>query len=297
MHCYYPYVGGALAIGSKQDENSNQGYIYNQSQNWILNQKTENAENQLTIDFSDSNSFDLFKKTQEGSNHSLSIHVKRLNSSDQLKELLEYCKNVISLDLSGNKLSKDDVQNIASSENLSNLEVLSLQGGRGLGSSGPIVTLDELKILAQSTGFGKLRSLNLNYNFLSNEGISILVESGNFENLAILDLAGNKINSEGVSTIATYFKNLTDLNLAANNIGDEGVRILAESNVFSGLNSLRLEVNKISNIGAQYIMDSGKLNPDVKLDLFDDEISPEMLQAIKQKYRNFVDINEIFDDF
>jgi len=81
------------------------------------------------------------------------------------------------------------------------------------------------------------------------EGMDVFL-SPNVENLTSLDLEYNYIGNEGAITIANspYLKNLKKLSLALCMIGDEGAKAIANSPNLSGLNTLYLQENNIVDV-------------------------------------------------
>ena len=117
------------------------------------------------------------------------------------------------------------------------LETLYLQSAK--------ITSIGVEAIANQTKWPQLKSLNLSYNDITDEGIRILSQ-GNWLQLEILHLEGIKITSTGVEAIIDKWPKLKLLNLSSNNIKDECFKILSRGNwpLLETLNLDNIDVSK-----------------------------------------------------
>ena len=112
----------------------------------------------------------------------------------------------------------------------------------------------------------KLRSLNLNNNFVTDEGVEYLAKALKNSNckLNLLDLSGNNVTDEGAKCLAEALKHsnckLKRLHLGLNYVTNEGAECLAEALKHSNckLNSLGLAGNKLTGEGEKYLAEALK---------------------------------------
>ena len=107
-------------------------------------------------------------------------------------------------------------------------------------------------------GFCELKTLNLEYNNITADGVKHLSTALTHTNCTLnsLNLGGNNITDEGVKHLSTALTNtnctLNSLNLRGNNITDEGVKHLA-----TALTHTNCTLNRL-HIGGKNITDKGK---------------------------------------
>ena len=117
-----------------------------------------------------------------------------------------------------------------------------------------------------SDGNCKLSSLNLGYDFVTDEGVKYLAEALKHSNCKLnsLNLAFNELTKEGAKYLAEALKHsnckLNSLNLAHNELTKEGVKYLAEALKHSNckLNSLNLADNEFTDGGVKYLAEALK---------------------------------------
>jgi len=100
------------------------------------------------------------------------------------------------------------------------------------------------------------RRIILNFESIGDEGLKELSENLHAVTLAQLFLVKTSISDLGLGHLAAVLhtnKSLTELYLNDNSITDEGVRLLCKSLEDSSLHTLNLNVNPISDRGAQYL--------------------------------------------
>jgi internalin A len=136
---------------------------------------------------------------------------------------------LISLNLSGNRISDDGARALAALTGLTSLD-LRLNG----------IGADGARALAALTG---LTSLDLRLNRIGADGARALAA---LTGLTSLDLRQNEISDDGARALAAL-TNLTSLYLSGNGISADGARALA---ALTGLTSLDLSFNEISADGA-----------------------------------------------
>ncbi|KAG2381528.1 hypothetical protein C9374_006517 [Naegleria lovaniensis] len=168
---------------------------------------------------------------------------------DQLNTLAscENLKNLKSLDLSANDFSRNSsssssscsaifslVWTIAASPVMSNLRELYVQTNS--------LTRASVEAIGNSKTLTNLTILDLAYNKIQACDVECLTQSSNMKNLTLLDLSHNAVRLVGARCIASskYLNNIRTLNLA-NAIDDEGVKVLITSRSMSNLTQLNLE--------------------------------------------------------
>ena len=134
-------------------------------------------------------------------------------------------------------------------------------------------------------GFCELKSLNLAYNQITDEGVEHLYTALTHTNCKLnsLNLGDNNITDEGVKLLSTALTHtnckLKSLDLGDNNITDEGVKLLSSALTHTNckLNSLDLGDNNITDEGVKHLSaalthTNCKLNG---LNLYNNNISDE----------------------
>jgi uncharacterized protein (TIGR02996 family) len=165
-------------------------------------------------------------------NNLLPKGLKRLTASPHLGELLE-------LALSFNPARPEGVLSLTECGRLRSLRHLHVEGCE-IGNEG-------LTHLAGS-GWTNLRSLNLEYNRIDDEGLIALSRSPLTGRLATLNLSRNAITDEGAQALADGppWPFLTRLDLSRNRISSAGARTLLESPSLRNVRRLLLYGNAIS---------------------------------------------------
>jgi len=175
-----------------------------------------------------------------------------------------------SLDLSGNRLTAEQLHPLLAAPALSAVEELNL-GDNNLRAAGldtlaaarlpNLRTLHLLRTqpqesavheLARSDLFAGLRSLSLGENNLPPSAAASLAGGPGAANLRVLDLRENRLGDAGAATLAEspHLRNLLHLDLAANGVEDAGAAALVESPHLGGLICLDLHGNVISPAAA-----------------------------------------------
>jgi uncharacterized protein (TIGR02996 family) len=171
------------------------------------------------------------------------------------------------LDVSGNRITPEQVGRLIASPAMSAVENLDLSENNNLGAEG-IGTIsaanlprlrslhlmhtrpqeEGIRALMRSPFLAELRSLSLGGNHLPPTAAHTLIDSPAVENLRVLDLRENRLGDRGVAALADNpaLRNLALLNLAANMIEDAGAIALAESPHLAGLIHLNVSGNIIS---------------------------------------------------
>jgi uncharacterized protein (TIGR02996 family) len=170
------------------------------------------------------------------------------------------------LDLSGNRLTAEQLGRLAGAPALSAVEELDLSdnnlraaGVRAVaGANLPhlrslrlLRTQPEeggVRALTGSALLGELRSLTLGGNNLPPAAADVLAASPAVSNLRVLDLRENRLGDAGAAALAAspHLRNLVHLDLSTNLVEDDGADSLAGSPHLGGLIYLDLHANVIS---------------------------------------------------
>lgn len=120
------------------------------------------------------------------------------------------------------------------------------------------LTLDALRVLANSSSLPNLRELNLNDNRLTHEAVTILAEGRLLSQLETLYLDSNLLGDAGALTFREWpaLPRLARLSLGHNQIFPEGVQALAEALALRELISLDLFGNISCDDGASDLASS-----------------------------------------
>jgi uncharacterized protein (TIGR02996 family) len=224
-------------------------------------------------------------------------------------------ENLTSLDLGGNDIGDDGAASLSAFPALHGLESLNLWNASGYYSLA--MHARGAMALAQSGLLGLLRRLNLNDHQIGDAGLRELASSGELTELTHLELQRNSIGSIGDAGIealalSTSLTRLRYLDLSGNEIGigggralaiwrgleqvrflglegcaigDAGIRALARSVHVGGLRELKLDRNRIGDRGAETLLESPYLTPSLRIDLTGNLISPELREALADRYR------------
>jgi Ran GTPase-activating protein (RanGAP) involved in mRNA processing and transport len=224
-------------------------------------------------------------------------------------------ENLTSLDLGGNDVGDDGAAVLAAFPALQGLESLNLwnasgyyslairaRGAMALAQSGMLSQLRYLNLndhqigdrglreFALSEDLKGLRHLELQRNDIGgigDAGLEALALSQSLTNLRYLDLSGNEIGVGGGRALAMWhgLEKCRFLGLQGCSIGDTGVRALAESLHIAGVREMNLGRNRIGDRGGQALLESPYLPRAVKIDLNGNLISPELRDALAERYR------------
>lgn len=158
-----------------------------------------------------------------------------------------------------------------------------------------LISDDGVALLAASPYLTSLTSLSLcsrgdpaysvqKTTHISDIGAFIIANSPTFQGLLLLDLAHNAINDIGVSSLAgsRYLHNLTALNLSSNKVNNAGVIAVAASPMLVNLRHLDLSCNRIDYNGARSLANSRTLGSLTSLELGWNQIGNEGFVAIIQ---------------
>lgn len=194
-------------------------------------------------------------RDDQGGGRTLVLELTRLADPPRLR----------SLDLSGNRLTDEQLAGLLRAPALADVEELDLSdntlGAEGMRvlSAARLPKLHSLRLLrtrpaltgvlslVDGDGATRLRSLTLGGNNLPADAAELLA-SETLDGLRVLDLRENRLGDSGVETLAAspYLRNLAHLDLASNEIEDGGADSLAESPHLAGLVCLDLHGNVIS---------------------------------------------------
>lgn len=136
----------------------------------------------------------------------------------------------------------DIVRRLIDSKLLGRLYALSLSG---------LYLRDEAAIaLIRSPGVASLIELNLNCNGLTSRTAEAIANATSLSSLVKLDLSHNYIDNKGAKALAEPIGlgKLTEMDLSDNQIADSGASALHRSSLFSRLEVLLLERNRITRL-------------------------------------------------
>jgi Ran GTPase-activating protein (RanGAP) involved in mRNA processing and transport len=170
------------------------------------------------------------------------------------------------LDLSGNRLTGEQLTRLLAAPALSLVEDLDLSDNNlGAEAVGSMATAnlphlrslhllrtrpeeDGVRALSEATFLSDLRSLTLGGNNLPPSVAAILAGSKAVANLRVLDLHENRLGDSGATSLANspFLRNLAHLDLSSNLIEDDGADALMESPYLAGLIYLNLSGNIIA---------------------------------------------------
>ncbi len=196
------------------------------------------------------------------------------NGAILLSQLLKQKKNIKEFKLSGPRINTVGAKAIAESliDN-TNIEKFELSN-TNFGDEGAIAFSEILNTTL-------IRKLNLNSNFINNNGIISLANILK-DNITItdLDLSFNKFNFEVASNlkeVIMFNKTIMTLFLDNNNLGDPGIFILVQGLIENNtLRKLNISDNNINIKGAEAIARALLFNKSImELDIFNNNISDE----------------------
>jgi hypothetical protein len=186
-----------------------------------------------------------------------------------------HLSNLVSLELSANRISSAAVVALAASTTLINITHLNLFWN-ALGDELIAQLFSPPSLLAT-----KLQALNLGHTNITVSSLQVLSQAS--PHLTELILNGNdKLGPEGAAFIAAHMPNLTKLDLAFCNIEDEGYTALAASTALTNLCELNLNGNKPRVESVIALMESHALVSLTDLDLTNTHNGPNVLIAVVQ---------------
>ncbi|KAG2373510.1 hypothetical protein C9374_012117 [Naegleria lovaniensis] len=171
--------------------------------------------------------------------------------------------NITCLNLSNNLLGQDQLNTLASCENLKNLKSLDLSANDfSRNSSSSSSSCSAIFSLVWSKFMSNLTSLNVNATTLEDEGIIAIAASPVMSNLRELYVQTNSLTRASVEAIGNSktLTNLTILDLAYNKIQACDVECLTQSSNMKNLTLLDLSHNAVRLVGARCIASSKYLN-------------------------------------
>ncbi|HEV3439551.1 MAG TPA: TIGR02996 domain-containing protein [Gemmata sp.] len=202
----------------------------------------------------------------------LSCRADRASDLTLVNELIQLADppRLKTLDLSGNRLSGEQLRRLTAAPALSLVEDLDLSDNNlGAEAVGAVARAhlphlrslhllrtrpeeDGVRALSEAEYLSDLRSLTLGGNYLSPTVAAILADSKAVANLRDLDLRENRLGDLGATSLANspHLRNLAHLDLSSNLIEDDGADALAESPYLGGLIYLDLRGNIISTPAA-----------------------------------------------
>jgi hypothetical protein len=166
------------------------------------------------------------------------------------------------LDLSGNRLTAEQLTRLLAAPVLAAVEELDLSEDLGAGAVPAIAAAelphlrslhllrtrpgeDGVRALARARFLPELRSLSLGGNNLPPSAVAVLTNTPAVANLSVLDLRENRLGDIGAAALANspHLGKLAHLDLAENHIEDDGADAFAESPNLDGLIYLNLYGN------------------------------------------------------
>ena len=128
-------------------------------------------------------------------------------------------------------------------------------------------------IFFSERNFNTLKILNLNNNFIRNEGFKILCKNLNKE-IEILKVSNNFITSKGIIYLlqANYSFNLQKLNISRNKIENKGIQYLCKGN-FPNLKILNISFTEINKVCIEFLKEFLKKVKIEKLNLKGNKIT------------------------
>lgn len=132
-----------------------------------------------------------------------------------------------------------------------------------------------------------LEELALDYNAIGDRGVEALVSGPLAEGLRVLVLSKNEgVSSQAVERLAeaAALTGLEELTLNGWPVGDEGARLLAASPHLTHLRELSLRDAGVGDAGAQALLEAPQLSRLRRLQLAGNPLSPEVKDALKQRY-------------
>jgi uncharacterized protein (TIGR02996 family) len=182
-----------------------------------------------------------------------------------------------SLDLSGNRLTAEQLGPLLAAPALAAVEELNLSDNNLRAAAVGTIAVADLP---------RLRSLHLFRTQPEEAGVHALAHSELFAGLRGLSLGGNNLPPSVAASLAAGpgAANLRVLDLRDNRLGDAGATTLAESPHLRNLVHLDLASNLIEDDGAEALADSAHLGGLICLDLHGNIISPAGKTRLKRRF-------------
>lgn len=212
--------------------------------------------------------------------HAAGISWVRIKTRRGLRSLRDggELANVRLFDLSGCRLSAEEIQVLAECPHLQNLRWL------GLARTG--ITLNGVRALLQSSYLQGLRGIDLEGNDLKGSTGFALAEARDHPGLEVMELGRNDLDARSTWSItgACHAGKVTRLRLDGNPLGDWGVEDLARSKGMTHLRSLDLARCGITTDGAMALAESPHLSGVSQLNLADNPIGPRGQQLLRDRF-------------
>jgi uncharacterized protein (TIGR02996 family) len=213
----------------------------------------------------------------------LSRNITIGNTAARLLAHANPANNLKALNLAGNNLTLNGLDELFRSTSLANLTDLNVSGVHFFNSGEVGSLLGNLKLPAQlrsldlgelrwlvilpallrSLSSANLRALHLRNVAAESRDAELLANSPSLANLTLLDLQRNKLGAAGMKSLAEspHLASLTRLNVSFNNIRDSGAKALAGSPHLKHLLALDVSGNGIGGPGLKALADSANLDP------------------------------------
>jgi uncharacterized protein (TIGR02996 family) len=181
------------------------------------------------------------------------------------------------LDLSGSRLTTDQLTRLFASPAMAGIEELILNENN--------LRAESLRVVA-AAHLPHLRSLHLQRTQPEQAGVIALTGAAYLPEVRSLSLGGNNLPPASAATLAACpaLGNLRVLDLPENRLGDDGVTALASSRHLRGLAHLDLSNNLVEDDGADALVQSAHLGDLVYLDLHGNLISPAAVGRLKRRF-------------
>lgn len=169
--------------------------------------------------------------------------VLSVNKSETLEMILENENSlkIVSLDLSENSFSKNNIKRLSNCEYLTNLESLDLSEND--------LSEEGMRALAECKNFQKLDTLKLNATALSPNDIKIIGRSDCFKNIKNLEISENYWDSDDIAGIidSDLFVNLEYLDISHNDFNFDSIKPLLFDEKFKKLKKIKIDGNFEAN--------------------------------------------------
>lgn len=210
---------------------------------------------------------------------SLSCRDDRAGGRTLVNELIQLADppRLKTLDLSGNRLSGEQITHLLTAPVLSFVANLDLSDNNlGAEAFGMMAT----------ARLPHMRSLHLQHTGPGVDGVRGLCQAGFLHELRSLTLGGNNLPSPvaGMLAESRAVANLRVLDLRENRLGDYGARVLANSPQLPKLALLDLSSNEIEDGGAEALAESPHLGELVCLDLHGNDISAQTAAELTNRF-------------
>jgi Leucine-rich repeat (LRR) protein len=206
------------------------------------------------------------------------IDLKNADLESKLDALLgtPYLKNIQHIDLTRAHIEDDLFARLLRAGKFGKLRTLLLESND--------ITEKGLKILLDSKYAEHLEVLDLGWNDLGNKGAKLLHETEHLGNLRELSIEGNSIDDEGGALVCDMpgLHKLKRLDLGWNDVATPGLERLAKMTWLDNLVRLGLENNSIPDDGVITLMKEGSMRSLVELDLYNNHLTDKSAVAIAE---------------